>query len=323
MDRLSRLVAIVVHLQSRRVVRAEDMAEHFGVSIRTIYRDLRALEETGVPIAAEAGKGYSLVEGYHLPPVMFTQEEAGALFIGGEFVERMTDASLADHARSALTKIRAVLPPERKEFIERLQQSTAIHLRRSPELAAAGDNLATMQDAVAGRRVLRIVYRNVHDDETTAREVEPLATIFYADHWHLIAYCRLRDDIRDFRVDRVQELETCDERFPERKDFSLRRHIEGLVHKDEPQEVRLLFTRFGARFTTDRHYFGFIEETRSDNGVEMTFFVQSLAAMARWTLSFGGDVRVLYPDALRTLVRAMALDIAGQYEESSLQVIER
>lgn len=312
MDRLSRLVAIVVHLQSSRVVRAEDIADHFGVSVRTVYRDLRALEEAGVPVAAEAGKGYSLVEGYHLPPVMFTQEEAGALFIGGKFVERMTDASLADHARSALLKIRAVLPPERKEFVERLQQSTDIYQRRSPESDSTGDHFATMQDAVARRRVLRITYRTADGDQTTDRHIEPLGTVFYAGYWHLIAHCRLRDDIRDFRIDRIEEVERCGEQFEERKTFSLRQHIEQFIHGENPQQVRLLFSRSGTRFATNRHHFGFVEEIRTDDGIEMLFFVPSLLWIAGWVLSFGGDARVLYPDELRAIVRTMALQIAEQ-----------
>ena len=99
-------MAIVVYLQGRRLCRAEDMAAHFEISVRTMYRDLAALGEAGIPIMAEAGVGYSLVKGYHLPPVMFTAEEAGALFIGGKLVEKLTDASLRKHMESALLKIR-------------------------------------------------------------------------------------------------------------------------------------------------------------------------------------------------------------------------
>src|SRR6266446_6599977 len=93
MNRVDRLMAMVVQLQSRRVVRAEDIAAHFEISVRTVYRDLAALGEAGIPIVAEAGVGYSLVKGYHLPPVMFTAEEASALFLGGKLVEYLTDAS--------------------------------------------------------------------------------------------------------------------------------------------------------------------------------------------------------------------------------------
>src|SRR5262245_15767774 len=126
MNRVDRLVAMVLQLQGRRVVRAEDIAAHFEISIRTVYRDLVALGEAGVPITAEAGVGYSLVKGYHLPPVMFTGEEACALFIGGKLVAELTDASLRRQMESALLKIRSVLPRDRQDFLDRLERSTGV-----------------------------------------------------------------------------------------------------------------------------------------------------------------------------------------------------
>src|SRR5262245_53235525 len=110
MNRVDRLMAIAVHLQSRRVVRAEDLASHFEISLRTVYRGIAALGEAGIPIVGEAGVGYSLMKGYHLPPVMFTAEEASALSLGGKLVERLTDASMQKQMVSALAKIRSVLP---------------------------------------------------------------------------------------------------------------------------------------------------------------------------------------------------------------------
>ena len=109
MNRVDRLVAIALRLQSRRLVRAEDLAGHFEVSVRTVYRDINALCEAGVPIISEAGVGYSLAKGYHLPPVMFTAEEASALSIGGKLVEHLTDASLRKEMDSALLKSRKIL----------------------------------------------------------------------------------------------------------------------------------------------------------------------------------------------------------------------
>jgi predicted DNA-binding transcriptional regulator YafY len=102
MNRVDRLMAMIVHLQSRRLVRAEDIAAHFEISVRTVYRDIAALGEAGIPILGEAGVGYGLAKGYYLPPVMFTAEEASALFMGGKLVEHLTDASLRKHMESAL-----------------------------------------------------------------------------------------------------------------------------------------------------------------------------------------------------------------------------
>src|SRR5437870_10711526 len=129
MNRVDRLMAMVLRLQSRRVVRAEDIAAHFEISVRTVYRDIAALGEAGVPIMAEAGIGYSLVKGYHLPPVMFTTEEASALSTGGQLVEHLTDASLRRQMESALLKIRSVLPRDRQDYLDRLRRSTAVTVR--------------------------------------------------------------------------------------------------------------------------------------------------------------------------------------------------
>src|SRR5262245_4868199 len=131
MNRVDRLIAMALRLQGRRVVRAEDLATHFEISVRTVYRDLAALGEAGIPILGEAGVGYSLMKGYHLPPVMFTSEEASALSIGGKLVEHLTDASLRKQMESALLKIRSVLPRDRQDYLDRLERSTAIVSRTS------------------------------------------------------------------------------------------------------------------------------------------------------------------------------------------------
>src|SRR6266699_2641024 len=160
MNLVDRLIAIAVRLQSRRVVRAEDIAAHFEISVRTVYRDLAALGEAGIPIMAEAGVGYSLVKGYHLPPVMFTAEEASALFTGGKLVEHLTDASLRKQMESALMKIRSVLPRDRQDYLDRLERSTAVISHGSfaiPRLSS--QVLIPIQRALAERRLLSLDYQ--------------------------------------------------------------------------------------------------------------------------------------------------------------------
>ena len=152
-------MAIVVYLQGRRLARAEDMAAHFEISVRTMYRDLAALGEAGIPIMAEAGVGYSLVKGYHLPPVMFTAEEAGTLLVGGKLVEHLTDASLRKQMESALMKIWSVLPGERQDHIDRLERSLVVLGKPAaavPRLSS--EALIPLQRALAERRVLTMDY---------------------------------------------------------------------------------------------------------------------------------------------------------------------
>src|SRR6266581_4787605 len=241
MNRVDRLMAMVVRLQSRRVVRAEDIAAHFEISVRTVYRDLAALGEAGVPIIGEAGVGYSLVKGYHLPPVMFTAEEASALSIGGILVDHLTDASLRKQMDSALAKVRSVLPRDRQDYLDRLERSTAIVSRTASTIPRlSSEALTPIQRALAECRVLGLDYQGGQRLELTKRQVEPLGLVYYSDNWHLIAYCRLRRDVRDFRTDRIVRLELKNELFSGHADFSLKRYLEAAANdgKFETAQVR-------------------------------------------------------------------------------------
>lgn len=312
MNRIHRLVGIVLLLQGRRVVRAEDIAQHFGVSVRTAYRDLSALDQAGVPIAAETGIGYSLVEGYHLPPIIFTREEAAALFFSSALADRFTDDSIAHGARSAMAKIRAVLPPEDQGFVERLERTTAVHVPAFKR--ETGSALAGVRDALAAGRLLHIRYHTSSHDTVNDRTVEPLALIFYGNAWHMVGYCRLREDVRDFRVDRIREIEILNERPTERRAFSIRDYVARLSPAERPHEVRARFSKHAARFTSEKHYHGLVEQVMVEDHVVMTFMVASLEWMVPWLLSFGREVEVLAPDRLRTMVGARAAAVAALYE---------
>ena len=314
MNRIDRLVATVLLLQSKRLIRAQDIAEHFAISIRTVYRDLVALQEAGVPLAAEAGEGYSLVEGYHLPPVMFTQEEASALFVGGEFVQRLTDASLKKHMASALLKIRAVLPEERQEYVERLQQATAV-LARPAGLDGGfrDDVLALMQQAVVHRRAIKMEYSATSNNAITSRCVEPLCLIYYSDHWHLVAYCRLRQDYRDFRTDRVKHIHDTGEIFAAHRDFSLTKYLQEANKIENPQEARIKFKPSVAARVRRRYFLVVAEETTDDGGLLLTFLVPSLQVLFDWLLPFGTEIEILYPPELRHLLLEHAQKMVAHY----------
>src|SRR6185312_10720614 len=120
MNRIDRLTAILIQLQSRRVVKAQDIAERFSISLRTVYRDIRTLEEAGIPLLGEAGVGYSIMDGYRLPPVMFTKEEATAFLTAEKLIEKLTDNTTGEHYRSAMYKIKSVLRSAEKDYLENL-----------------------------------------------------------------------------------------------------------------------------------------------------------------------------------------------------------
>lgn len=315
MNRTDRLVAMVLYLQGRRVVRAADLAAHFGVTERTIYRDIAALGEGGVPISGEAGVGYCLVKGYQLPPVMFTAEEASALFVGGEMVKQFTDASLQGPMASALDKLRAVLPRDRQDHVEKLVSRTIVRGRVGPASpAGAGQRwLVTVQQGVVLRRVLRMAYRGLERDEDTTRDVEPLGVVFYGGAWYLVAWCRLRAGIRHFRVERIRRLELLPVTFPAREDFSLAEHMEHSGETGKSQPVRVWFHRHAQERAQRESYATLIEEQRRDGGAEFTLYSYSLEWTAQWLLSFGERAEAVAPAKLRKLVRAAAEQVVKKH----------
>lgn len=330
MNRVDRLIAIALHLQSRRVVRAEDLADHFEISVRTVYRDLAALEEAGIPIVGEAGVGYSLVKGYHLPPVMFTAEEASALVFGEKLVEQFTDASLKKPMASALLKIRSVLPRDRQDTLSRLEQATAIFTRTTAATTRlTSESLAPLQGAIAQRQVVALDYKGGKRPEVTRREVEPLALIYYAENWHLIAWCRLRKDFRDFRSDRIIKLGVREQRFTGHEDFSLTKFLEACRESDDSG-----FAMAKVRFQPEvmsrvrrEQPWGLVEEVEEADGcVVTTLLTHSLQWLAGWLLSFGTRAEALGPDEFRELVVAEAQQVVQHYATSGsadLRVVAR
>lgn len=314
MNRVDRLLALILLLQSKRVITADEMARHFELSVRTIYRDLDALGEAGVPIAAEAGVGYSLVKGYHLPPVMFTAEEASALSTGGQLVAHFTDPSLRKHMDSALLKIRSVLPAHHRDYLDRLERSTAVVPRSSndvPDLAR--ETLVPIQRAMADRQVLAMEYQSGQKGEITRREVEPLGLLYYSDRWHVIAYCRLRRDFRDFRTDRIRKLQLSGERFTGHTDFSLKRYLESSRETAELETARVRFAP-GVMDRVRREWFrGLVDEHAGPDGVTVTLLVYSMEWLTGWLLSFGVSAVVMAPEPLRELVAAEARKVAANY----------
>lgn len=321
MNRTDRLVAMVMFLQGRRLVRASELAAHFEVTERTIYRDVAALSEAGVPIAGEAGVGYSLMKGYHLPPVMFTTEEATALFVGGELVKQFTDPSLHAPMSSALEKLRAVLPREHQEQVDRLVRQTVIVGRQAGAGApdAAQPMLLPVQQGVVQRRVLRMTYHGRGRGEETARDIEPLGIVYYGGAWYVVAWCRLRQDIRHFRVDRIRRLELRSETFAARPDFNLKAHLAEQDARQETVPARVWFSQRAQERARRESYATLIEETARDGGAEFSLYTYSLEWMARWLLSFGGEAEAVEPVQLRKLVRAEAEQVRRRHSETTAQ----
>jgi predicted DNA-binding transcriptional regulator YafY len=212
--RLSRLTAILTQLQAKRIVKASDLAKKFAVSARTIYRDIKALEQAGVPIITEEGKGYSLMEGYRLPPIMFTETEANALITAEQLVLTNKDASFVKEYTEAIHKIKAVLKNNTKYKADLL--SNRIVFRNNTSQDRTSNYLATLQLALTNYTLLHIHYYSP-EGNASSRSIEPFALYSTQENWVLIAWCRLRADFRAFRLDRIQQLIVLNEQFEPHK----------------------------------------------------------------------------------------------------------
>ena len=208
--RLARLTAIMTQLQSKRIVTARDIADKHDVSIRTIYRDIRTLEKSGIPIITEEGKGYSILEGYKLPPVMFTEEEANALITAEQIIAKNKDKSLVDQYRGAIDKIRSVLKYSQKGKTELL--SERLDIRTNIETEKTSSYLIQIQSAITNYQVIDLAYHSLQN-KSSKREIEAFALIHTQDNWVLIAFCRLRAEFRAFRLDCMQHISTLGQHF--------------------------------------------------------------------------------------------------------------
>ncbi|MDR7211557.1 YafY family protein [Flavobacterium piscis] len=213
--RLSRLTAILTQLQTKRLLTANELAEKFSISKRTIYRDIKALEQAGVPILTEDGKGYTLMEGYRIPPVMFTESEANALITAEKLILKNKDASLVKEYSGAINKIKSVLRNNTKDKVNLL--SDRIVFRQNADNDRTSNYLSTLQLALTNFYLIRLKYHSPDSDQITERTIEPFAVYSTQENWLLIAFCLLRQDFRAFRLDRIQNLTTLNEQFEPHK----------------------------------------------------------------------------------------------------------
>jgi predicted DNA-binding transcriptional regulator YafY len=213
--RLSRLTAILTQLQTKRLLTASELANKFSVSNRTIYRDIKALEQSGVPILTEEGKGYTLMDGYRIPPIMFTESEANALITAEQLILKNKDASFVKEYSEAINKIKSVLRSGTKDKVDLL--SNRIIFRHNSNNDQTSNYLSTLQLALTNYNLTKLKYHSTDTDQTTERTVEPFAIYSTQENWLLIAFCRLRKDFRAFRLDRIQGLNVLNETFAPHK----------------------------------------------------------------------------------------------------------
>ncbi len=314
MNRLDRLLGYLLALQSRELVRAQELAAQFEVSERTVYRDMEALAEIGVPVVGQAGEGYRLMAGYTLPPVMFTAEEARALFLAISMLSGLTERGpTASAANSALAKVRAILPNSLRTQVEALQTVVGFYTISRSRLNLDDEKFVQLQQAINQHQVVYLYYHAQHSNRITARAVEPLRLAYVDTGWLLHGYCRLRQDYRNFRLDRVDRLEIKPEAFDPRPV-----NLPGKLTAD--QRILVRFAPEVVRWVQETQHFTFSEtvETDEDGAVIMAYQVADFGQIMRWLLGWGEAMTVLEPVELRTLIATSARQLATQHAGPTL-----
>jgi predicted DNA-binding transcriptional regulator YafY len=316
MNRIDRLTAILIQLQTKRWVTAAEIAERYEISQRTVYRDMRALGEAGVPIGAETGKGYFIVDGYHLPPVMFTREEAGAMLIAEKLVGKLTDSSVSRSFANATDKIKSILPEEAKNSLEEMNSKVEVFYSNQPPGSEYPNNfLASVQKALQEGKCLEIDYHAYYNQQKTCnRVVDPLGLVFYGNVWHLIGYCETRREMRDFRVDRIMKLNIVNIPARVKKEGELKKYFQEYWMHTDLFEVKVWFHRsLLSSIVSSKYYFGYIDEYSQDEGVVMSFAVNDYGYIANWLLSFKDKIRIEHPQKLKEIVVSIVRSLADQY----------
>lgn len=316
MNRTDRLMGILLEFQAHGERRAEDLARAFEVSVRTIYRDVEALCEAGVPVVATPGKGYKLLDGYFLPPLSFTAAEAALLLLGGEFVRTRLDPELRAEAATAQKKLAGVLPQEKRTDVARWLLEL-----RFPAFGerAARASQALLRRAIRERHVVRLLYHAYLRPAPEQRDVEPVSLIYASGAWHLAAWCRLRRAPRLFRLDRIGRLEVLDERFT-RGERHATTGTPPPGSLDRFPEARVRFAAPALRWARERQPYLFLrEETDATGGPICVYALRDERELLGWLLQWGAAAEVLEPPALRERLATEAEAILAQYRSGGQQ----
>lgn len=312
MNRTDRLLAILLELQAKGWQRAEDLAATFEVSKRTIYRDMLALAESNVPVVSSPGQGYSLIEGYFLPPLSFTTDEAIVLLLGTDYMEQSFDAQYQAAARSATSKIQTVLSQRLRDELRDLQRSMRFIALNPIENPTRPEIIQQLRRAILQRRTIRMTYHTRQGDDVAGRkntrEADPYALVHLDKAWYVSAFDHLRKDMRHFRLDRIDQLTVLNVTFTRPSGYV------PLASPDTDRtiSVRALFHPSIARWVREDPSFYAVALEDSPDGLVVTFRVRQEGDLLQYLLGWGARVRVLEPASVRSkLIEEMQAALGG------------
>jgi predicted DNA-binding transcriptional regulator YafY len=311
MNRIDRISSILIQLQSRKVIRAQDIADRFQISLRTVYRDINTLVLAGIPIIGEAGVGYSLADGFRLPPIMFTTDEAAAFLTAEKLVEKLTDKITNNNYQTALYKIKATLKSIDKEYLCDIEENIAVlENKYLPKHHEDDQHLQEILKNVRNKTVIDISYFANHDQAESNRSVEPVGIFFAGSHWHLIAFCQLRNDYRNFRIDRIKQLKSTTRPYL-KKHPSLQTYLKAITNDDkEVHHVVLRLNKSQMKCLGEqKYYMGYVSEKIIKDEIEVTFLTSSLEGFARWYMMMGDKSTIILPKSLKDMVHSITTNL--------------
>jgi predicted DNA-binding transcriptional regulator YafY len=313
----TRLLSLIMMLQSRPSWKASELANELKVSERTVHRYMSMLEEMGIPLYSERGRygGFSLVRGYKLPPLIFTAEEATVLYMGANLVRDVWGRTYDDAATAVTAKLDNVLPDDLRAEVAQLQRSLAVGGLAARDYQPWESTIHTLRQCIIERRCVHLVYQAFSRQEETERTLEPYGLAFQWGQWYLAGFCRLRQDMRTFRVDRIRHVEVSTERFIMPHDFNAREYLQRAMQYESPCQIVVHMDASIAQHIRESHA-SWTEITDHDDGsITVQFGTTNLDWATGWVLSYGPTAKVLEPPELAKQVQEAAKGALQRYAE--------
>ena len=311
----TRLITLIMLLQRRPNQKAAELAAVLGVSVRSLHRYVKMLEEMGIPLYSERGPagGFSLVRGYRMPPLVFTPAEAVSVSLGARLVGELWGPLYAEAAQGALAKLDNVLPDEQRREVEwALHSLIATGINRTASGPLTG-HLESLRHALRQQRRVCLVYRGRGRGGPTQRNFDPYALVHSYGWWYAVGFCHLRDEVRSFRIDRMISVTLGDETYAIPADFDARAVLAIEQNAQAAIEARLRFLPFGSDIARyNRSYWRTFDE-QPDGSILVTYQSPDLIWASSVALSYGPLVIVEEPAELVQFVREQAQAILGNY----------